>query len=133
MGDHPGSSTIGPNGRIANKRIPPFSEVTITGLAESRMTETNQTRMHAIVEGRVQGVGFRYFVLEVAELLGVSGWVRNRWDETVEVLAEGEKTALDELLDALERGPRGASVSSVKTDWEKPTGEFHSFRVAMTE
>ncbi len=97
------------------------------------MTETSLTRLHAIVEGRVQGVGFRYFVLEVAELLGVYGWVRNRWNESVEVLAEGERAALEELLDALGRGPRGAAVTSVKTEWEKPTGEFHSFRVAMTE
>jgi acylphosphatase len=53
------------------------------------VTETNHACLHAIVEGRVQGVGFRYFVLEVAELLGIYGWVRNRWDDTVEVLAEG--------------------------------------------
>jgi acylphosphatase len=97
------------------------------------MIETSLTRLHAVVEGRVQGVGFRYFVLEVAELLGVYGWVRNRWDESVEVLAEGDHAALEKLLDALGRGPRGASVFSVKTEWEKPTGEFHSFRVAMTE
>jgi acylphosphatase len=97
------------------------------------MTEANQARLHAIVEGRVQGVGYRYFVLEIAELLGIYGWVRNRWDDTVEVLAEGERSVVEKLLDALRRGPRGAFVSSVKADWEKPTGEFHNFRVAMTE
>lgn len=97
------------------------------------MSETNLARLHAILEGRVQGVGFRYFVLEVAELLGVYGWVRNRWDDTVEVVAEGERAALEKLLDALGRGPRGAFVSTINADWGKPTGEFHSFRVAMTE
>lgn len=97
------------------------------------MTATNQARLHAIIEGRVQGVGFRYFVLEVAELLGIYGWVRNRWDDTVEVLAEGERPVLEKLLDALGRGPCGAFVASVKVDWEKPTGEFNNFRVAMTE
>ena len=97
------------------------------------MTEASQARLHAVIEGRVQGVGFRYFVLEVAELLGVYGWVRNRWDDTVEVLAEGEHSVLEKLQDALGRGPRGAYVSSVKVEWEKPTGEFHNFRVAMTE
>jgi acylphosphatase len=86
-----------------------------------------------VIAGRVQGVGFRYFVLEMAELLGIYGWVRNRWDDTVEVLAEGERPVLEKLLDALGCGPRGAYVSSVKADWERPTGEFHSFRVAMTE
>jgi acylphosphatase len=97
------------------------------------MTNINLARLHAIIEGRVQGVGFRYFVVEVAELLGVYGWVRNRWDNTVEVLAEGDRAVLEKLLDALGRGPRGAYVSGVKVDWEKSTGEFHSFRVAMTE
>lgn len=97
------------------------------------MTETNMVRLHAIVEGRVQGVGFRYFVVEVAELLGLTGWVRNRWDESVEVVAEGERPVLDKLVDALGRGPRGAYVMNVKADWEKPTGEFHNFRVTMTE
>jgi acylphosphatase len=97
------------------------------------MTEPSQVRLHAIIEGRVQGVGFRYFVLEVAELLGIYGWVRNRWDDTVEVVAEGEHSVLEKLLDALGRGPRGAFVSSVKADWEKPTGEFKNFRVATSE
>ncbi len=97
------------------------------------MTDANQARIHAIIEGRVQGVGFRYFVLEVAELLGIYGWVRNRWDETVEVVAEGERPILEKLLDALGRGPRGAFVSNVKVDWENPTGEFHDFRVSTTE
>jgi acylphosphatase len=97
------------------------------------MTEANPARLHAIVEGRVQGVGFRYFVVEMAELLGLYGWVRNRWDETVEVVAEGERAVLEKLLEALKRGPRSAFVSNVKVDWEKPSGEFHHFRVAMTE
>jgi len=97
------------------------------------VTDTNLARLHAIVEGRVQGVGFRYFVQEIAEFLGVYGWVRNRWDDTVEVLAEGERPVLEKLLDALGRGPRSAYVSSVKVDWEKPTGEFQNFRVTMTE
>jgi acylphosphatase len=97
------------------------------------MNEANQARLHAIIEGRVQGVGFRYFVLEVAELLGINGWVRNRWDDSVEVVAEGERSVVEKLLDALSRGPRGAFVSAVKADWEKPTGEFHNFQVTMTE
>jgi acylphosphatase len=97
------------------------------------VTETSPARLHAIVEGRVQGVGFRYFVVDVAESLGIYGWVRNRWDDTVEVLAEGGCSVLEKLLDAISRGPRGAYVSSVKVDWEKPTGEFKYFRVAMTE
>ena len=96
------------------------------------MTEKNPIRLHAIVEGRVQGVGFRYFVVQTAQMLGILGWVRNRWDDTVEVVAEGERAVLDKLEEALKRGPRSAFVTAVKVDWETPTGEFHNFRVAMT-
>lgn len=97
------------------------------------MTTTNPSRLHAIVKGRVQGVGFRYFVVEVAELLDITGWVRNRWDDNVEVLAEGDRAKLEQLLKALHRGPHNAFVSDVNFDWENPTGEFTTFRVAMTE
>jgi len=91
------------------------------------------TRLHATVEGRVQGVGFRYFVLEAAETLGLTGWVRNRWDESVEVLAEGERQALEKLLEALRRGPRAAFVTRVQADWDTASGEFADFRVKPTE
>ncbi len=134
LGDRAGGGACGPVDSAGSQRYPPFQEATLGDeFKEARMTETNLARLHAIVEGRVQGVGFRYFVLEVAELLGIYGWVRNRWDDTVEVLAEGERSALEKLQDALGRGPRGAFVTSVKADWEKPTGEFQNFRVAVTE
>ncbi len=81
----------------------------------------------------MQGVGFRYFVLEMAQLFGLTGWVRNRWDETVEVAAEGDREVLEKLLAALQRGPRSAYVSGVKVDWEAATGEFTDFRVAATD
>ncbi len=97
------------------------------------MPESTKSRLGAIVEGRVQGVGFRYFVLEVAQSQGLTGWVRNRWDDTVEVLAEGEKADLEKLLEALNRGPRSAYVSNVRVDWSPATGEFSSFSVRRTE
>ena len=96
------------------------------------MAENEISRLHAFVEGRVQGVGFRYFVQERASVLDLTGWVRNRWDETVEVLAEGERNKLEKLLAALHRGPPSAYVSNVKTDWQTPTGEFSSFSVRST-
>ena len=96
------------------------------------MAENKITRLHAVVEGRVQGVGFRYFVLEVAETLGVPGWVRNRWDETVEVTAEGSRADLEKLLEALERGPGAAYVSKVQKEWLPAKGEFRSFTVKGT-
>lgn len=95
------------------------------------MAENEITRLHAVVEGRVQGVGFRYFVLDKAETLGVTGWVRNRWDETVEVTAEGSRADLEKLLQALERGPRSAYVLQVNREWLPATCEFGSFFVEV--
>jgi acylphosphatase len=91
--------------------------------------DTGLARLHVIIEGRVQGVGYRYFVIDVADSLGVTGWVRNCWDETVEVMAEGERQPLENLLAALQRGPRAAYVTRVKTEWQDPTGEFIDFRI----
>ena len=87
------------------------------------------SRLHARITGLVQGVGFRYFVLEVARPLKLTGWVRNRIDGSVEVLAEGPRGPLENLLVALQQGPRGARVSSVDTQWLPATGEFTAFRI----
>lgn len=70
-------------------------------------------RLHAVVRGRVQGVGFRWFVREEARRLGIAGWVRNRSDGGVEVAAEGPDVSIGELRTALERGPDGSRVRSV--------------------
>lgn len=89
-------------------------------------------RMHAIVQGRVQGVGFRAFTQRCAANLDLVGWVRNRWDGTVEVVAEGTKENLENLLRNLRRGPYAGTTSQVIHDWHPATGEFSSFRVKMT-
>lgn len=97
--------------------------------------EPNQhpsSRLHATVEGRVQGVGYRAFVEQYAYSLGLTGWVRNRWDGSVEILAEGERQDLEKLLAALYRGPRAANVSNVQLEWQPGTGEFGRFSVRMT-
>jgi acylphosphatase len=86
-------------------------------------------RLHAIVHGRVQAVGYRYFVVDEAQLLRLTGWVRNLPDGSVEALAEGPVSALELLLAALERGPRNARVSEVVGTWEKATGEFLAFGI----
>lgn len=89
-------------------------------------------RLHATVEGRVQGVGFRYFVMRSAEVLGLAGWVRNRYNGAVEVVAEGERSRLELLLRTLRRGPSSSFVQSVDTRWEEATGEFVGFKVRRT-
>jgi len=96
------------------------------------MTVNLDGRLHAIIQGHVQGVGFRYFVQGKAKSLGLTGWVRNRWDGSVEVLTEGKRTELDSLLEALYRGPRGATVTNLDPQWQEATGEFLDFQVRMT-
>lgn len=70
-------------------------------------------RLHVLVRGRVQGVGFRWYVREGARDLGLAGWVRNRPDGAVEVAAEGDAPMLERLRDMLRSGPSGASVTAV--------------------
>jgi acylphosphatase len=81
------------------------------------------------VIGRVQGVGFRYFTERVAEEIGLAGYVMNRSDGTVEVMAEGERGALEQLLEHLKQGPSGARVEKVEESWGAYTGRFASFNV----
>jgi acylphosphatase len=69
--------------------------------------------MHVVVRGRVQGVGFRWFVREAARRAGLAGWVRNRHDGSVELEAEGPEATLDAFREAIARGPEGAVVSTI--------------------
>lgn len=96
------------------------------------MSAEELARLHAIVEGRVQGVGFRAFIVQKAQELGLKGWARNRWDGSVEVLAEGKRKALENLLAALREGPRLSHVTNVQVEWGEATGEFHYFYVRST-
>lgn len=89
----------------------------------------SQARLHAIVRGRVQGVSFRYYTVSTAQRLDLVGWVANRWDGSVETVAEGARKALDQFLAFLHKGPPAAMVESVDAEWHPPAGEFRSFRV----
>ena len=86
-------------------------------------------RLHARVYGRVQGVNFRYYTQREASALGLTGWVANRFDGSVEVVAEGERRRLQGLLQFLHRGPPSARVDRVQAEWEASSGEFDRFRV----
>jgi acylphosphatase len=96
------------------------------------MTGNDLSRIHAVIKGRVQGVGFRAFVYREANDIGLTGWVRNRWDGNVEVMAEGQRSALDRLIITLKRGPSSAMVSTLDVDWQTGTGEFKHFSVKST-
>ncbi|MFN4244944.1 MAG: acylphosphatase [Brevinematia bacterium] len=78
-------------------------------------------KLHATVYGRVQGVGFRYFVQRNAEKLGIKGWVRNKSDGSVEILAYGEEEKISKLLSLINQGPSLSYVTDVKYTLEKVT------------
>jgi acylphosphatase len=79
-------------------------------------------RRRIIVQGRVQGVGFRYSLARAAETRGVTGWAGNRADGTVEAVFEGEPEAVESLVRFSEEGPRGAKVDHVEVLEEEPEG-----------
>ena len=79
-------------------------------------------RRRLIVHGHVQGVGFRWAIARAAESRGVSGWVANRADGTVEAVLEGESEAVESVVSSAEQGPRGARVERVQVTEEEPEG-----------
>ncbi len=93
------------------------------------MTDRPSHALRAVVRGRVQGVGFRDYARTRARSLGLTGYVRNLPDgRSVEVVAEGPRHDLERLADDLRRGPSGAHVTAVETDWRTPTGAHPGFR-----
>ena len=82
-----------------------------------------------IVRGRVQGVGFRWFVEREAHILGIAGWVRNKPDGSVEVLAMGSRDQLSGLRSRLREGPRAARVDDVEESEAKPVSGLTTFRI----
>ncbi len=85
-------------------------------------------RIHLIVHGRVQGVGFRYYTLATARRLGILGWVKNRSDTTVEIDAQGDAKMLDRFLKAVRKGSPASRVDRIRTEQKNPT-QFHSFEI----
>jgi acylphosphatase len=88
-----------------------------------------KSRLHAVVHGYVQGVFFRDHAHRTAGSIGLTGWVKNRMDGTVEIVAEGDEKDLKKLLAWCHEGPEIARVEKVDIKWEKPTGEFEHFSV----
>jgi acylphosphatase len=88
-----------------------------------------RTAFSALVEGRVQGVAFRYSCCAEARRLGLSGWVRNTPEGDVEVWAEGNREKLESLLAWLRRGPPGARVDRVKSEGAAALGVYRDFSI----
>jgi acylphosphatase len=84
-------------------------------------------RLHGVVLGDVQGVGFRYFLMREAQRLGLRGWVRNRDDGTVEFVAEGSRADLELLKQAAAQGPRLGRVDRVDAQWSAAVGNLDGF------
>lgn len=102
---------------------------TARGGARILSSEAAAERLRVIIGGTVQGVGFRWFAQRIAARLDLEGWVANRADRTVEVVAEGQRDALDELLAALRDGPPSSTVRSVEVHWGPAVGGLGAFQI----
>lgn len=88
--------------------------------------------VHMIAHGRVQGVGFRFFVREQATPLGITGWVKNLPDGTVEILAEGdENEVLDVFIDRIRKGPLFGRIAELTVEWREPTNSYTRFGITF--
>jgi acylphosphatase len=90
------------------------------------------TAAEILVEGHVQGVGYREYARRRAALLGLAGWVMNLRDGRVRLRAEGPRSAIDELARALEKGPPLSQVDRVEVRWTAPTGRFAGFDIRFS-
>jgi len=87
---------------------------------------------HVVVHGIVQGVGFRFACRREAAANGLTGWVRNNYDGSVEAVFEGERSDVEEMVDWCRSGPSPGHVRSVDVDWQQPSGRFHSFDITFS-
>lgn len=99
------------------------------GMEKVHSINSGQARLNLKISGRVQGVFFRAETARKARSLGLVGWVRNAPDGTVEVVAEGEKEALERLYAWCQKGSSFAQVEKVEAEWESYQGEFKKFGV----
>lgn len=88
-----------------------------------------EVRAEIVVNGLVQGVGYRYFVVREAERLGLNGYTKNLYTGEVLTVAEGEKAIIEELIKKLRVGPSHASVKKCRIDWQESKNEFSRFEV----
>jgi acylphosphatase len=95
----------------------------------SQNEQKQREELSAAVVGYVQGVGFRYFVVAKARTLGLQGYVRNDSAGDVEVVAQGARPALEQLLVLLRQGPSAAQVQHIRFTWREPIEHFSGFHI----
>jgi acylphosphatase len=91
--------------------------------------EKLKARAHVFVSGRVQGVFFRVETRHEATKRNVTGWVRNTHDNRVEAIFEGQKEAVEKMIEFCRKGPAGAKVTDVVVQWQTYAGEFRDFKI----
>jgi len=97
------------------------------------MENKQNERLHAFVQGSVQGVGFRFFVYQTGLNLQLHGWVRNRINGNVEILAEGSREKLNTLLREIRKGPQMAQIVKVDVEWQKSRNDLPPFTILQTK
>jgi acylphosphatase len=95
----------------------------------TNQNKTERARLHLVINGRVQGVGFRFSAHDEAKELALAGYVRNLPNGDVEIVAEGSRTNLQMLAAWAHLGPPSAHVTDVREEWSDFTGEFTDFRI----
>ncbi|KJR41870.1 acylphosphatase [Candidatus Magnetoovum chiemensis] len=90
---------------------------------------SDKIRAYLIIEGRVQGVGFRYFTRDAARKNKIYGWVRNCFDGTVEAVFEGDKIDVEKTVAECYKGPYGSIVTNIKLQWQPYRDEFSGFSI----
>lgn len=88
-----------------------------------------KVRAHAFISGRVQGVFYRAWTRKVATSLGLTGWARNLSDGRVEVLFEGSKKDIEEMIRRAKKGPNTSGVENIVVSWGKATGKYADFEI----
>jgi len=91
----------------------------------------NSVGAQLTIRGLVQGIGYRYYCYRAAKSLGLTGWVKNNPDGSVLVMAEGDRSLVEELIKELKVGPPSAGVTDVDVAWTEYTGRFRNFDVSM--
>jgi acylphosphatase len=110
-------------------------EAALPGATEKQKGSVNlkmsqKKALHVMIEGRVQGVGFRWFVREVGSSLGLVGYVKNLPDGRVEAVAEGDEPTLQQFLVRMHEGPSHAHVKKVNESWTEPSGRYQAFQIS---